>query len=96
LEEVNESCIHRIGQPLIPLDMCLSNIMIHTLIGEPFANELDAMVELRVERLFEKRRSYEDTAFGSFMQRLKSADVAHLGQRWSCFSSQLGCASALL
>lgn len=96
LEEVNESCIHRIGQPLIPLDMCLSNIMIHTLIGEPFANELDAMVELRVERLFEKRRSYEDTAFGSFMQRLKSADVAHLGQRWSCFSSQLGCGSALL
>lgn len=96
LEEVNESCIHRIGQPLIPLDMCLSNVMIHTLIGEPFANQLDAMVELRVERLFEKRRDYEDTAFGSFMQRLKQADVNQLSQRWSCFSTQLGCASALL
>ena len=96
LEEVNESCIHRIGQPLIPLDMCLSNVIIHTLIGEPFANQLDAMVELRVERLFEKRRDYEDTGFDSFMKRLNNADLTSLGQRWSCFSSQLGCASALL
>lgn len=96
LEEVNESCLHRIGQPLIPLDMCLSNIIIHTLIDEPFANQLDAMVELRVERLFEKRTEYADTGFTAFMQRLNNSDVMNLSQRWSCFSSQLGLQSALI
>lgn len=96
LEEVNESCLHRIGQPLIPLDMCLSNIMIHTLIDEPFANQLDAMVELRVERLFEKRTEYKESGFEQFMQRLNNADVMNLSQRWSCFSSQLGLQSAFV
>lgn len=96
LEEVNESCLHRIGQPLIPLDMCLSNIMVHTLIDEPFANQLDAMVELRVERLFETRSEYAESGFDQFMQRLNNADVMNLSQRWSCFSNQLGLQSALM
>ncbi|MBQ0726120.1 MAG: hypothetical protein VB954_12645 [Thalassolituus sp.] len=96
LEEVNEACIHRIGQPLIPLDMALSNVIIHTLIGEPFANDLDELVEAAVERLLEQPQAYENPTFDSFMKRLGSSNLFQIGQRWSCLSSQMGFASPLL
>ena len=41
MEEVNDRFMIRSSIPLIPMDMTMSNLIVHNLIGEPFANELD-------------------------------------------------------
>jgi len=49
VEEVNDRYIAHLGQPLIPLDTTVANVIAHQLIGEPFANQLDEAVHHAVE-----------------------------------------------
>ncbi|HEX4974346.1 MAG TPA: hypothetical protein VFV48_00525 [Pseudomonadales bacterium] len=43
IEEINDRYLLETGQILIPIDMTTANLIIHQLIGEPFANQLDAL-----------------------------------------------------
>ncbi|UTA47913.1 hypothetical protein L1F30_17380 [Simiduia sp. 21SJ11W-1] len=51
IEEVNDHLIARFGIPLAPMDMTSANLVVHSLIGEPFANDLDHAVQYSVEML---------------------------------------------
>ena len=45
IEEVNEHFSQQCNEPLIPMDMTRSNLIIHQLIGEPHANQLDLVAQ---------------------------------------------------
>lgn len=77
LEEVNDACLFHVGRNMIPLDMTLTNTIIHTLIGEPFANEMDAIVDSAVSNLFNQQQDN-----GSMlMQQLTDSNLVHIWQR---------------
>lgn len=91
LEEVNETYLFKVGQPLIPMDMTMSNVIIHTLIGEPFANDLDELVEVAVKRVFTP--AYQSDDFKAFMSRKEADNLVHIWRQWPCMSSEMGLAS---
>ena len=89
LEEVNEACLFHTGEPMIPMDMTMANIIVHTLIGEPFANDMDSLVNAAVERLFQPATSEED-GFRTLMSRLEHSNLVHICRRWPSLSGQAG------
>lgn len=96
LEEVNETYISRVGQPMIPVDMTLSNVIVHTLIGEPFANELDQLVNLGIERVFGPARAYRSEGFRAFMNRQQTSNLIHIWRQWPSMSGEMGLTSSLI
>jgi len=89
-EEVNDTYIMQVGQPMIPFDMTMSNVIVHSLIGEPFANDLDQMVFVAVDELFGPQQAYNSEQFLAFMDKKQSDNLVHIAQRWPCMSSQMG------
>jgi hypothetical protein len=75
LEEVNDHYMANTGIPLIPLDMTISNLIVHHLIGEPFANELDEAVSFAVEQVSKKSRPQRSRYWQDYRQ-------SHDGNRW--------------
>ncbi len=88
MEEVNDRFMALVGVPLVPMDMTLSNLVVHNLIGEPFANELDKAVEAAVDRLMIKQFCGSDP----FQAYLKARQQDH-GQpaldSWPCLMEKL-------
>lgn len=50
IEEMNDLLLVKASISLIPVDMSISNLIVHSLIGEPFANELDEAVHYTTEK----------------------------------------------
>ncbi|NRA23683.1 MAG: hypothetical protein HRU08_04245 [Oleispira sp.] len=90
-EEVNDTYIMRVGQPMIPFDMTMSNVIIHSLIGEPFANELEQVVMLAAKGIFGEEKAYEENdKFLAFMDKKENDNLIQIAQRWPCMSTQMG------
>ncbi len=70
LEELNDYVIGRAGTPLFPLDITLSNLLIHHLIGEPFSNQLDHSIEEISNIVFGPRRDLPLADSASTLARL--------------------------
>lgn len=58
IEELNDYCAVATSSPLLPLDITCSNLIIHQLIGEPFANFLDELVNDAAVELQDTAVSY--------------------------------------
>ena len=89
VEEVNDLYIKHFGQPLIPLDMTVANLIAHQLIGESFANQLDEVVH----HAFEEMLNDENFALESveaYRDKLNSPDTGAAWKRWPCMSRRLG------
>lgn len=54
LEEVNDHHIRHLQRPLLPVDMTEANIIVHHLLGDDVANQLDALVQQTASQLLEK------------------------------------------
>lgn len=89
VEEVNDLFITHLGQPLIPLDTTIANLIAHRLIGEPFANELDEAVRQAIRGLT-NQPMFSSPAVQAYRATLCSAETAAAWQRWACLSRQLG------
>ena len=89
VEEVNDFYIAHLGQPLIPLDTTVANLIAHQLIGEPFANQLDEAVHHAVEGLLAEA-SLDQAALQAYRQRLDEPQVSPAWRNWPCLSRQLG------
>ena len=95
-EEVNDTYIMRVGQPMIPFDMTMSNVIIHSLIGEPFANELEQVVMVAAKGIFGEEKAYEgNEKFLAFMDKKDNDNLIQIAQRWPCMSTQMGLDSHL-
>lgn len=89
VEEVNDRYIAHFGQPLIPLDTTVANLVAHTLIGEPFANQLDAAVHHASETLLDAQIFSAETA-QQYRAQLNNPRRLAAWQNWPCLSRQLG------
>lgn len=90
LEEVNDACLFHTGTAIVPMDMSFTNTIIHTLIGESFANDLDHLVDTAVKKLFQQERNNQ-----AFIQELSNSNLVHIYQRWPSLSGQVGLNSSL-
>jgi hypothetical protein len=89
VEEVNDLYITHLGQPLIPLDTTVANLIAHRLIGEPFANQLDEAVHEAMQGLI-NQPIFSSPAVQAYRATLCSAHTSAAWQRWPCLSRQLG------
>jgi hypothetical protein len=85
IEEVNDYYFLHTGAPLMPMDMTRANLIIHSLIGESFANKLDATVHDNVNALM---RGETGKALKLKVARLENwSSTTH---NWPCLSSNYG------
>ncbi|MCL6414268.1 hypothetical protein MIB92_01270 [Aestuariirhabdus sp. Z084] len=88
-EEVNDIFWSRGGFPLIPLDTSQANVIAHAIVGEPFANELDSLVEHAVSGLGRRFEALEQGGLGRFIkehaQHWKQGE-----QQWPCLAGEMG------
>jgi hypothetical protein len=89
VEEVNDRYIAHLGQPLIPLDTTVANVIAHQLIGEPFANQLDEAVHHAVEEMLDEQVFQQDSV-QEYRARLSNPQTVAAWQNWPCLSRQLG------
>lgn len=89
IEEINDRYITYLGQPLIPLDTTLANLIAHQLIGEDCANRLDAQVEEIVARLLDEQ-AFSEPSVREYRERLSNPRTLAAWKRWPCLSRQLG------
>jgi hypothetical protein len=90
-EEVNDTYIMRVGQPMIPFDMTMSNVIVHSLIGEPFVNELENVVTVATKGIFGEDKAYEENdKFLAFMDKKENDNLVKIAQHWPCMSTQMG------
>ena len=94
VEEVNDRYIAHFGQPLIPLDTTRANLIAHQLIGEDFANQLDAAVHHAVDLMLNEE-SFALESVEAYRERLTSPETGAAWKRWPCLSKQLGVGLAL-
>lgn len=66
LEEINERHNRHFQQPLLPLDMMRSNLIVHHLIGDHLANRLDSLVAHAVQRLVDREHLFEQQRYAGF------------------------------
>ena len=90
-EEVNDTYIMRVGQPMIPFDMTMSNVIVHSLIGEPYANDLEQVVMVATKGIFGEEKAYEkNEKFLAFMDKKDNDNLVQIAQHWPCMSTQMG------
>lgn len=66
IEEVNDQFLQKTGSALIPMNMTWSNLIIHSILGEPFANDLDKVVEETVKHMMRSQGIYSKSQFENF------------------------------
>lgn len=84
MEEINDRLLMLCGAPLAPMDTALANVVIHELLGEEFANQLDLAVHYAVEALFQSGNS--DSQFQQFLLRHPAASLSQTLQSWPCLA----------
>lgn len=89
IEEVNDRFIPKAGIPLIPIDMTRSNLIIHHLIGEPFANELDEAVHFTAECFISKDSEFNSEKFKAYVDKHKTKGWTDIVARWPCLTDDL-------
>ena len=88
VEELNDRFLLKCNLTLIPMDMTRSNLLIHYLIGEPLANNLDHAVKTELDTLEMNEDLFSSASLLSFR------DARSHGQnmdysRWHCLADSL-------
>ena len=86
IEEVNDRVMMSSGIPLAPMDMTVSNIIVHDLLGEEFANQLDLAVHYSTEVLFEKMDLNSSPEFQTYVATHKAIGWEDELTRWPCLA----------
>ncbi|SDU37076.1 hypothetical protein [Halopseudomonas salegens] len=89
VEEINDRYANHGGTPLIPLDTTRANLIVHHLLGEPFANQLDSAVEEAVTGLL-PASLFASEEFQQHLNQLDASQRQQLWDQWPCLSSRLG------
>jgi molybdopterin converting factor small subunit len=89
VEEVNDLYIKHFGQPLIPADTTVANLIAHQLIGEKFANQLDEAVHHAVDEMLNED-NFALESVEAYREQLKSVATEAAWKRWPCLSRKLG------
>ncbi|MAB24120.1 hypothetical protein ACS8E9_06435 [Pseudomonas neustonica] len=88
VEEVNDRYLAHGGEALIPMDTTKANLIVHQLLGDDFANQLDAAVDAAVAGLFPED-AFSSESFQAYLAQQEGANSA-IWHQWPCMSEQLG------
>ncbi len=88
IEAVNDRCCSE-RDALIPMDMTRSNLIIHHLIGEPFANQLDEAVELIVDNLEQRDYFFVPLSMARIPDGAAKVYWEKELERWPCLTDTL-------
>lgn len=86
MEEVNDRVLMACGIPLTPMDMTLSNIVVHDLLGDEYANQLDLAVHFAIETLFNSSNLIGSSVLADFVAQHRRADWDQLLKQWPCLA----------
>lgn len=86
IEEVSDRLLITCGAPLAPMDMTMANIVVHHLLGEDFANQLDLAVHYAVEALFQSSQLGGDATLKRFAAQHSDSGWAQSPEHWSCMA----------
>lgn len=84
LEELNDRCHRYLGGPGLPADTAMANVIVHSLLGEDFANELDIAVHFAIESQADKERQAMANIEPRSLDEITSA-----GREWPEFGQDL-------
>ncbi len=86
IEEVNDRMMVISGVPLAPMDMTTSNLIVHDILGEEFANELDSAVTYNVDMLFNLQVLSQNDLFNRYVEFHKLHGWKQNIEQWPCLA----------
>ena len=86
IEEINDRIQITCGTPLSPMDMNLSNIIVHGLLGEDFANQLDLAVHYAIETLFDSEGLMSSPKCSRYLAEHKDNQWSDVLEKWPCLA----------
>lgn len=89
IEEINDRVVGHCGIPLTPMDMTTANLLVHQLIGEPFANDLDFIVHYSLETHMDSESLLNNPAFKKYASDHKERGWNLEIARWPCLAENL-------
>ena len=89
IEEVNDQYLAKTGSTLIPINMTWSNLVVHAILGETFANELDTIIEQTVKQMMRSQEIYNKTLFENFIHQRNPQEWINLWTQWGCLSKKM-------
>ncbi|MFK7863381.1 MAG: hypothetical protein AB8B95_04040 [Pseudohongiellaceae bacterium] len=89
IEEVNDQYIVRAGIPLIPMDLTKANIIIHHLLGETRALNLDDVVEETARQMSSQDIVYSSEKFKKYVETRKGKGWDQVWKQWSDMTKSL-------
>ncbi len=95
IEEINDRLLMLCGVPLVPMDMTMANIIIHHLLGEQFANQLDLAVHYAVEALFQTEQIADKEQLAQFVMQHRQGNPPQDPADWPCLAEDLSIRLAL-
>ena len=90
IEEVNDQYLVKTGSTLIPMNMTWANLIVHSILGEEFANQLDEIVDDTVDKMMRSQAIYHEQKFREFVQDRSAEEWIRIWSRWNCLSNNLG------
>ncbi len=89
VEEVNDRYLSHGGEPLIPMDNTKANLVVHQLLGEDYANQLDAAVAEAVAGLLPEE-IFTSPEFIAYKEGIDEKLRRDMWRRWPSISDELG------
>lgn len=89
VEEVNDRYLDHGGEPLIPMSNTKANLIVHQLLGEEYANELDAAVNEAVAGLLPED-VFDSPAFLAYKAGIDEQARSDIWRRWPNMAEELG------
>lgn len=90
IEEVNDQYLVKTGSTLIPMNKTWANLIVHSILGEKFANELDVIVDKTVDQMMRSQAIYHEEKFSEFIHDRSAEEWIRIWSRWNCLSNNLG------
>lgn len=92
IEELNDRVLNRCGIPLVPMDMTRANLLMHQLIGEPYANDLDRIVHDTVTDELDDELLMDSSAIQTFVKQQESSYWHRALSQWPALTESLSIA----
>ncbi len=89
LEELNDKYLLHTGSALIPMNMTWSNLIVHAILGEPFANDIDRIIEQTVEQMMRSQAIYNKEMYDGFVNMRNPEEWINLWSQWDTLSKKL-------
>lgn len=89
VEEVNDRYVAHGGESLIPMNNTRANLIVHDLLGEEYANQLDAAVYEAVAGLLPED-IFNSPAFLAYKAGVGEQDRHEMWRRWPNMAEELG------